>query len=228
MPIYINDIADFEYDLCMVDRPSIPTPNRNIEYYEIEGRHGTLHEKKTFSDVELTVTFNLLSEENIKKSIRQIKAWLLSADTIYFSDEDDVYYIVKNTVIGDIENEIEEYGEFEVTFTLDPFAYAKYSLTSVTNQSKKIINPGTFESEPIMKVYGVGNITLTVNSNTVTLKDVSNYIVIDSGMKECYKGSTRLNNKMSGSFFVLKRGLNDISWTGNVSKIEVEGKWRYL
>lgn len=228
MPIYVNNIADFEYDLSMVERPSIPTPIRNVEYYEIEGRHGTLHESKTFSDIELTVTFNLIVEEDIKKSIRQIKAWLLSAETLFFSDEDDVYYIVKNTVVGNIENEIDVFGEFEVTFTLDPFAYAKYSLATVTNQSKKIINPGTFESEPIVKVYGSGTIILTINGTTVTLKDVNNYVVVNCEMKECYKDSTRLNNKMSGSFFVLRRGLNDISWTGNVSKIEVEGRWRYL
>ena len=39
--------------------------------------------------------------------------------TLYFTD-DDVYRKIKHVVVGDIVNEIEEHGEFEVDFKLDP------------------------------------------------------------------------------------------------------------
>ena len=36
-----------------------------------------------------------------------------------------MYRKIKHVVVGDIANEIEEHGEFEVDFTLDPFEYTE-------------------------------------------------------------------------------------------------------
>lgn len=47
-------------------------------------------------------------------------------------------------------------------------------------------------------------------------------------MKNAYNGSTLLNNKMSGEFPVLELGENNISWVGNVSKLEIQPNWRWL
>ena len=66
----------------------------------------------------------MLEEENIKPLVRRMKAWLMNGKTLYFTD-DDVYRKIKHVVVGDIANEIEEHGEFEVDFTLDPFEYTE-------------------------------------------------------------------------------------------------------
>ena len=41
----------------------------------------------------------------------------MNGKTLYFTD-DNVYRKIKSVEIGDIANEIEEYGEFQVEFTL--------------------------------------------------------------------------------------------------------------
>ena len=43
-----------------------------------------------------------------------------------------------------------------------------------------------------------------------------------------YSGTTGLNSAMSGEFPSLKSGQNAISWTGDVTKVEVKPNWRYL
>ena len=66
----------------------------------------------------------MLEEENIKPLVRRMKAWLMNGKKLYFTD-DDVYRKIKHVVVGDIVNEIEEHGEFEVDFKLDPFEYTE-------------------------------------------------------------------------------------------------------
>ncbi|HFK1410244.1 TPA: phage tail domain-containing protein, partial [Bacillus cereus] len=111
-----------DYRIGMVDRPVIPTAKQKVEHIEVPGRHGSLTKKGAFEDVPLKMKFNVLEDENIKPLIRRIKAWFLNGKTLYFTD-DEVYRKIKSVEIGDIANEIEEYGEFEVAFTLDPFEY---------------------------------------------------------------------------------------------------------
>ena len=47
-------------------------------------------------------------------------------------------------------------------------------------------------------------------------------------MREAYSGTTGLNSAMSGEFPVLKPGQNAISWSGDVTKVEISPNWRYL
>ncbi|MGG0731560.1 distal tail protein Dit, partial [Bacillus paramycoides] len=118
-----NQLAS-DYGICMVERPVIPTGEQEVEHIVVPGRHGSLTKKGAFKDVSLKVKFNLLEDENIKPLIRRMKPWLLDGKTLFFTD-DDVYRKIKHVEIGDIANEIEEHGEFEVDFTLDPFEYTE-------------------------------------------------------------------------------------------------------
>ena len=83
-------------------------------------------------------------------------------------------------------------------------------------------------SEPIITVYGTGDITLMVGTVIVELEGISGSITLDSELQEAYSGTTSMNSAMSGEFPILKPGVNAISWTGNVTRIEVKPNWRYL
>ena len=47
-------------------------------------------------------------------------------------------------------------------------------------------------------------------------------------MQEAYSGTTGMNSVLSGEFPILKPGMNAISWSGEVTKVEVKPNWRYL
>lgn len=85
----------------------------------------------------------------------------MNGKTLYFTD-DNVYRKIKSVEIGDIANEIEEYGEFQVEFTLDPFEYTE-DISLKLDKPGVIYNPGTFESEPKLWIVGVGNLRVTIN-----------------------------------------------------------------
>ena len=91
-----------------------------------------------------------------------------------------------------------------------------------------LFNSGSVISNPIIKLYGTGAITLMVNSQTVNLTNVSEYVTIDSDLMDCYKDTALKNTDMLGEFPVLEAGNNNINWTGTVTKIEITPNWRWL
>ena len=99
---------------------------------------------------------------------------------------------------------------------------------TITTSGDTITNPGSVYSEPLITVYGSGDITLMVGTTIVELTDVSGSIVINSVLQEAYKGTTLMNDHMSGDFPALKPGLNGISWTGTVTQVVVTPNWRAL
>ena len=111
---------------------------------------------------------------------------------------------------------------------MQPFGYDVFAQTLVKTAPFSLFNIGTFESEPIITIFGTGNITLYVNNQNISLKEITDKIVIDSEMKNAYRDTASLNNKMSGNFPILSLGENEISWTGNVTKLEIQPNWRYI
>ncbi|HDR3343485.1 TPA: phage tail family protein [Bacillus cereus] len=219
-----NQLAS-DYGICMVERPVIPTAEQEVEYIEVPGRHGSLTKKGAFKDVPLKIKFNMLEEENIKPLVRRMKAWLMNGKTLYFTD-DDVYRKIKHVVIGDIANEIEEHGEFEVDFTLDPFEYTEDANIMLTSPGS-IYNPGTMESTPMLFVAGNGTFRIFINDVSFQIKDVNGSVVIDSDLLEAYSGTVSMNDKMIGGFPEFQIGENKIEWSGAIQFISIQPRWRY-
>lgn len=89
-----------------------------------------------------------------------------------------------------------------------------------------IYNPTLYTSRPLIRVTGYG--TLTINSDVITIASGQTYVDIDSEIQDCYYGTTNKNSKVSfqsNSFPVLKPGVNSISYTGNITKVEITPRW---
>ena len=83
-------------------------------------------------------------------------------------------------------------------------------------------------AEPIITVYGSGDITLMVGMTIIQLEGIKDSITLDSTLMEAYKGATSLNSSMSGEFPLLQPGANAVSWSGNVTSVVVMPNWRFL
>lgn len=87
-------------------------------------------------------------------------------------------------------------------------------------------NIGTYRSKPYLKVFGSG--TLTVNGKSIVLRDVGDYIELDSDLQNAYRGTVDMNRNMVGEFPEFVPGTNRVSWSGNITRVICEGRWRYL
>lgn len=229
--IIIDNVFATQHNLYIVNRVNIPVSQKEIETISIAGRNGTLTKELGFLDRSITVNFNFKTRnrnDNMSKKIRNITSLLLNAKKISFTDDKEVYYKVKAVSISDIERNLRVLGSFSATFTVDPFAYYSPNSKILLTNHSKIYNIGTYESEPHIKVFGTGNATLNINNKDLTLKDIDGFIEIDSELKETFKDSVSKNDKKVGEYPLFLIGENTISWTGNITKIEIEPRWRFL
>lgn len=226
--VIIDGISAESMMLSVVGRSDIQAPEAEYESEYIEGRDGSVNRFLYYKDVEQTIEFNILEEFNIKSQIRKIKAWLLNAESFYFSDDQEIYRKIKTVKIDGIKNDIAEYGDFEVKFTCDPFEYVRDDKAVVATNGGNIDNIGTYKSLPVLTLYGAGDSTVTVNDQTFSMNLQKDYAKVDSDIMEVYFQNTNLGQQMTGDFPILLPGKNKISWTGGITKIEVERRCRYL
>ena len=81
-----------------------------------------------------------------------------------------------------------------------------------------------------IKLYGNGAVTLNISSggstNAWTISAIDEYIVIDSELMNCFKGTVLKNDTVTGDGFpMLKPGTTTVVCTGNVQRIEVVPRW---
>lgn len=201
---------------------------------EVEGRSGSLtRDLGIYKDIEVPISFNLIDRSNIHEAVRNIKRWLIGNienRELILSDDPNYFYIVKLVKIDkEIERLLWVAGKFTATFLCAPFQYSREGQNTILlYEPSEIYNEGTFKSEPIITVYGNGNVTLVINNTSINLSNINGYMTIDSVIKDAYKDTLNMNNNMRGEFPLLQEGLNGIDWTGNVSKIEIIPNWCYL
>ena len=166
--------------------------------------------------------------------IYDVCAWLNGYGEVIFSSEKDFVYraFIKNQI--PINNILLNINDFLIQFDVYPLKYSvnKTDDFLVITENTEIYNKGTEKSEPIITVYGSGDITLVINDIEYVLESVEDYITIDSSTMEVYKDSMELNSQndkyKSRDFPIFNIGFNSISFSGNVSKIEIEPEWRWV
>ena len=205
--------------------PEKISPKRRDETFTIPGRHGNLTTTDGAFDSYIRSAEFIVKDE---KKIDEICAYFKGSGWLIFSSEPDRKY--KARVANQIEfsHIIKSLKRFIVEFEVQPFGYDVFEQTLVKTAPFSLFNIGTVDSEPIITIFGTGNITLYVNNQSISLKEITDKIIIDSEMQNAYNGAASMNNKMSGEFPILSLGENHITWLGNVTKLEIQPNWRYI
>lgn len=142
---------------------------------------------------------------------------------IRFLNDPDWYYTGRCTVKSKINGST---IHFTVDVTADPYKRIVNETPAVFSAAGSITNPTDFASRPLIRVYGTGDGTLTVGNKTITLTGIDEYIVIDSMLMDCYKGTLNQNAKVALTEFpMFKPGVNNLAYTGDITGLEVLGRW---
>lgn len=228
--IYFNQERSLHLNLYLENYPSIPISNEEYEEIQVEGRSGNLIiNKGTYPDKKIPFTFTVLSPQ-IEIDFERIYEWLTEIeDNRLIFGRNDRCYKVKKVIFGNIQKEFRTIGEFDVTFLCEPFTEdLDKTVHEITTSGFKINYNGNAPGDTLIKVYGSGNIQLTINSETMQINNVSNYIEIDSELMQVRnQDKTSKDDDASGDFILLEKGENVISYTGSVTKIVVEYTTKY-
>ena len=213
------------------------SPQRSYENILVPGRNGELFiDNGNYENFILNIDCCLdARRHNLNEVSRNIKSWLqsdLKYKKLILSTDDEVYYeaICNNKL--DISQVFRNFGESIISFSCKPFKKVIYGENKIVLTSQKNIINNYMTSNPHIKVVGNGDITININNQNLILKGVEDEIEVDSDIMNCYKTVdsiiTNQNNKMYSEFPVIEEGRNNISWTGNVTRLEIIPRWAVL
>ncbi|WP_297520513.1 phage tail domain-containing protein [uncultured Clostridium sp.] len=219
------DSRDFK-GLVVNKLPDIIKPSEKVEKYDLPSRHGNMViPTGFFEQVSKKIECTLKDPRDIDKIIRLLNG----SGEFIFSNQPDRFY--KATIVNAIpfERIIRQARRFIIELECEPFGYLIGGKELITiTEPTQIGNKGNYESEPIITISGRGNVGIVIGQQNFTLENIVDNITVDTPLLEVYQGVNVLNKKFRGEFPIIPLDDSLISWTGDVSKIEIITNWRCL
>ena len=208
-------------------------PAREYNTVSVPGRNGDLIISADKYE-NITVKYPAFISKDFKDNLARLRSALLSrkgycqlTDT-YHPDEFRIGYFGGGiTVKSRTQNDA---GEFDLAFNCKPqrFLYAGCYEHSIADGGS-IQNPTYFESQPLIKVTGYGN--LTINNEVIKIANAYPSVTIDSEIMDCYSGTANANGAVtfySGEFPKLKPGSNGIEYDNTITAVTIMPRWWIL
>lgn len=231
--ITINNKTSLDYGLYVKDKDTFKSPRRDVEYISVPGRNGDLIlDNGRYENVEITYDLAFVNDptDDFDDAVKDIKEWLYAPQGYFkLSDSYDSSYYRWASLSSnvDLKQQLNDFGDLSITFNCKPFKYSfigdgKLTLTT----SGAVLNPEVYSSKPYMKITGSGACLVVINNVPCAFSSVDEYVEIDSEMMTVYKGSTLKNNTfVSNSFPVLKAGVNTVTLSNTITKLEIIPRW---
>lgn len=220
--------------LLIQNLPPISKPKQRVNIEEIDGRSGDIVTYLGYSAYDKQFEIGLYGDYDIDDVI----SFFNSQGTIIFSNEEDKYYNYQ--IIEQIDFErLVRYRTATVKIHVQPFKFSSVESSKIfditTQTSINIRNNGNFTSKPIITITGTGIINLSLNNEqmfVIDLEDTSTTIALDINNMNAYDPTTNayMNREVTGNYdnFALNVGLNTISWSGTITKIEIQNYSRWI
>lgn len=220
----LNSREDLNLTFTHADKGA---PDVHTEYVEVPGRTpvdlSELAGRVQYNNRKMVIEFEYTGFD--REAEKQLVLAKLHGRKmqIRFLNDPDWYYTGRCTVKSKINGST---IHFTVDVTADPYKRIVNETPTVFSAAGSITNPTDFASRPLIRVNGTGDGTLTVGNKTITLTDIDEYIVIDSMLMDCYKGTLNQNAKVAlAEFPMFKPGVNNLAYTGDITGLEVLGRW---
>ena len=225
MPYFIFKDIDSTGVLTVNKLPSIFSAERDMELVPVQGRDGYVtNDLGSYRSVIKSVECSI----NDLSQLDYICNWLSGKGDVIFSNEPDKVYkaVIKNQI--EFAKVLGTFHSFIILLECQPHKYVDANdVITLTTSPATINNIGTINSLPIFKIYGTGSVVLTINGRAILINSIIGSVTLDSDIGDAFSGAGNMNNNMTGEFQELIPGVNNISWTGTVSKIEVTPNFRY-
>lgn len=226
--IWKNKCSDDIQGLLICELPPISKPKMRTSSTEIDGRDGDILEYLGYKSYDKTISIGLTRNYDLDA----IMNFFTGNGKLILSNEPDKYYNAQ--IVDSIDyNKLINFKTAKVKFHVQPYKYLlneKHVTLDITEEKELTVeNAGLEKSKPKITLYGSGIVDIYLDDVEIFKIDIDDeFVVIDSLEEEAYKGNVLKNRNMTGEFPVLKPGNNKISWSGNLTRIEVQPKSRWL
>lgn len=234
--IYFNGIPSTDANIVVEHYPNYQYAEKDYETQNVVGRNGTLYHwngnyKNVRQPYDIAFGAQPGDDDRFQEMASNVVEWLHGTEGyVRLSDSysPDWYRLAVYKESGNLKNLLNSAGRATINFDCKPQRFLVVGDTPVEFESTDVItNPTNQKAKPIITVYGTGDGVLHVGSYQVTLSGINGWLTIDSEAEESYKDSEFQNEKtiMPGGFPILLPGDNGISFSGNITRVEIIPKW---
>ena len=216
--------------LIICELPPITKPKMKTSITKIDGRDGDIIEELGYESYVKNIQIGLANNFDIDSVIK----YFTGAGDLVMSNEPNKIYKCQITDKIDYEKLL-RFKTATVKFYTQPYKYLKdeteTDLSITTETSVTINNQGLEIAKPIIKLTGSGTVEISINNSVIfdyTFPNNETEVTIDSIEEEAYLNGVYKNRNMTGSFPVLQPGQNIISWSGDLTRIKIQPKSRWL
>ena len=226
-----NGKKSSDFGIIIKHKEIYKAPVRDVDFVEVPGRDGeVILDNGRYKNVDVTYQVRV---KNVKSKLLEIANWLSAVGYQKLVDSDDSTHYRMAARTGSVDWDYlgkGEWADLEIAFNCKPFRSLATGDTKTTlTAAGSITNPTQYTALPYIKIYGSGNITLSIGGQSFPFLNIGSYIECDSALQAVFTG---VNNKADKANFddfpTLKPGANSISWTGTVTKVEIVPHWREL
>lgn len=231
--VIYNGVSSKDYHIEVEHPPGYGIPERDYESVHVPGRNGdVIMYNGAYQNVKREYEISVGSLEKYMPELAVgISEWLFSSDSyakLEDSYEPEHYRMAICLESTDIENILFHGGRGTVIFNCKPQRFLKVGDKSVRfTASGHLKNPTGFNALPIVTINGSGEGLVNIGGYVIGITDIGGSITINSEIQDAYSGTLNKNNVVSlgNGFPKLSRGVNNISFSGGVTSLEVIPKW---
>lgn len=235
--IIFNGISSEDYHIQVEHPPGYDIPERDYEIVHVPGRNGdVVIDKGSYQNKDRSYEIAIGSEDRLfPEMASKISEWLHSTTgyaRLEDSYEPEHYRMAVYKEETEIENILGHGGRATIKFNCKPQRFLKTGDRVVTFSSSGILKNQTYQAaDPIITIYGSGEGVLNVGGYVVSISNITEPVIVDSEIQDVYsKNMENLNGitSLNKGFPKLKRGENEISFSGGITSVEVKPRWWML
>ena len=211
--------------------PELIRPEERVGHVVIPGRAGELTVTEGDDIYNSYIQTIPLAIDNAT-DVAAAEAWLRGDGYVTFCNQPTLMQRARviNAVTFTKHSKNSAWYEGDVQFYCEPLKQqATESAIEVTSSGAVIENPGDVVSRPKITITGSGDITIRIRTTAISLTAADTGWIVDSDLQWVTNSSgTPQMGVYTGNFPVIAPGENTVQFTGNVTKLTIEGRWRYL
>lgn len=214
-----DNVSSRNYGVYITGQAVYNAPTRDVEMISIPGRNGAFAlDKGRFENIEVSYPAGIFAdnETDFAEAISNFRNFLCSRNGyVRLSDEynpNEYRMAIYKSGLEVTPAQLKA-GEFEIVFDCKPQRWLTSGETAITVSSgDTVTNPTLFESSPLLKVEGYGNINL--NGFDITINNEVIGTISYNSASRTFSGGTQ-----TGTFSVLLNGFSERANTGDPIKI---------
>lgn len=233
----LNRVDSKSFWIIMTEPPKIQIAERAVETVNIPGRSGDLIlDMGRYKNVKITYKCALIVENANLRDAAVGALELLAPSAMYKRLENtyqpNVYRMARISSGITVDSIVEQAGYFSVEFDCKPQRFLKSGEHATRlSASSKLYNRQGFPALPRITVYGTGAGELTVGGVTVRIKAMEGHLILDSETQNAFRvaDSGAIENQNANiyapEFPVLADEITTISWSGDITNVEIIPRW---